>query len=107
MWCLMETGGVLENSWKSGQLYLTDRKLCWWHDFERKIAIEIPVETLVASAVETRKLSGFLKKKRVMDVLYSVNGAKEVASFSGGALEEWDKILDTIVNRERVVASVQ
>lgn len=107
MWCLMETGGVLENSWKSGQLYLTDRKLCWWHDFERKIAIEIPVEDLVASAVETRKLSGFLKKKRVMDVLYSVNGAKEVASFSGGALEEWDKILDTIVNRERVVASVQ
>ncbi len=107
MWCLMETDGIIEDTWKPGHLYLTDKKLCWWYDFERKIVLEIPVENLVASAVEIRDLSGFLKKKKVMDVLYSVNGAKDVASFSGGALEEWDKILDTIVSRERVVASVQ
>ena len=107
MWHLMEAEGVIENTWKSGQLYLTDRRLCWWHDFDRKMVIEIPVETLVASAVETRKLSGFLKEKRVMDVLYSDNSTKKITSFSGDALEEWNKILDTIVNRQKVVVSVQ
>jgi len=107
MWCLIETDGIIEDAWKPGHLYLTDKKLCWWYDFERKIVLEIPIGNIIASAVEIRDLSGFLKKKKVMDVLYSVNGTKGVASFSGGALEEWDKILDTIVNRERVVVSVQ
>jgi len=107
IWHLMEAEGVVENTWKPGQLYLTDRRLCWWHDFNRKIVIEIPVENLVASAVETRNLSGFLKKKKVMDVLYSVNGARKTVSFLGNTLEEWDRILDTIVSRQRTVVTDQ
>jgi len=107
MWHLTESEGVIENTWKSGQLYLTDRSLYWWHDFDRKIVLEIPVENLVASTVETRNLSGFLKKKRVMDVLYSDNGTKKITSFSGEGLEEWNKTLDTIVSRQRAVAIEQ
>jgi len=107
MWHLMEAEGVIENTWKSGQLCLTDRRLCWWSDFGRKMVIEIPVENLVASAVETRDLSGFLKKKKVMDVLYSVNGARKTVSFLGNTLEEWDRILDTIVSRQRTVVTDQ
>jgi len=106
MWHLMKAEGVVENTWASGQLYLTDRRMYWWHDFDRKMVIEIPVENLVASTVETRDISGFLKKKKVMDVLYGVNGTKKITSFSGDALEEWNEILDTIVSRQKAVASV-
>ncbi|MBU4186438.1 MAG: gas vesicle protein [Proteobacteria bacterium] len=97
MWYLMDTEGIIDNTWRPGYLYLTDKRLCWWYDFEQKVAFEIPVGELVASAMEIRNLSGVLKQKKVLDIIYAGNGTRRVASFSGDSLEEWDQIFRRII----------
>lgn len=102
MWYLMDKEGIMGDTWRPGHLYLTDRRLCWWYDFEKKVGLEIPIGELGASAMEIRDLSGALKKKRVLDVVYAANGTRRRASFSGDALEEWDSILKRIMSGQGV-----
>ena len=97
MWYLRETEGIIDNTWRPGHLYLTDKRLCWWYDFEQKVAFEIPVGELVASAMEIEDLSGVLKQKKVLNIIYASNGTRRVASFSGDSLEEWDQIFRRII----------
>lgn len=97
VWYLMDTGGIIDNTLRPGYLYLTDKRLCWWYDFEQKVAFEIPVGELVASAMEIKDLSGVLKQKKVLDIIYAGNGTRRVASFSGDSLEEWDQIFRRII----------
>jgi len=97
MWYCVDTGGIIDNTWKPGHLYLTDKRLCWWYDFEQKVAFEIPVGELVASAMEIRDLSGVLKQKKVLDIIYAGNSTRRVACFSGDSLEEWDQIFRRII----------
>ena len=101
MWYLMDTGGIINNTWRPGHLYLTDKRLCWWYDFEQKVGFEIPVGELVASAMEIRDLSGVLKQKKVLDTIYAGNDTRRVASFSGDFLEEWDQIFKRIITGRR------
>jgi len=98
MWYLMDNHGILGNTWRPGYLYLTDKRLCWWHDFKQKAGLEIPIDKLIATAMEIRNLSSVLKGKKVLDVLYASDGLKKVACFSGKDLEEWDKILMKIIS---------
>ncbi len=92
MWHILDRQGIMEPTWSSGHLYLTDQRLCWWHDFEKRMALEITLDQLAASTTETRDLRG-MSKKKVLDVIYTTNGARRLASFSGSGLEEWHKIL--------------
>lgn len=107
MWYLMETEGIIDNTWRPGHLYLTDKRICWWYDFEQKVAFEIPVGELVACAMEIRNLSGVLKQKKVLDIIYAGNGTRRVASFSGDSLEEWSTILNRIITGRGAVGSEQ
>lgn len=102
MWYLMEAEGIIEETWKPGYLYLTDKRLCWYYDFERSVALEIPTDKLVASALEIRDLSCVLRKKKVLDIIYAVNGDRKLSCFSGDALEEWDQILSRIIRGQNV-----
>jgi len=97
MWNLVDEEGILGDTWRAGFLYLTDRRICWWHGFEQRVGFEIPIGKLTATAMETRDLSGVLKKKKVLDVVYASNGTRKVASFSGNALEEWNQIFKRII----------
>ncbi len=103
MWYLMETEGIIDNTWRPGHLYLTDKRICWWYDFEQKVAFEIPIGELVACAMENRNLSDVLKKKRVLDIIYAGNGTRRLVSFSGDSLEEWDEIFRRIITGRRAV----
>ncbi|MBA3018433.1 MAG: gas vesicle protein [Desulfobacteraceae bacterium] len=107
MWYLMETEGIIDNTWKPGHLYLTDKRICWWYDFEQKVAFEIPVGELVACAMENRNLSDVLKKKRVLDIIYAGNGTRRLVSFSGDSLEDWDQIFRRIITGRRTVSTEQ
>jgi hypothetical protein len=102
MWYLVDAQGITDSTWKPGYLYLTDKRLCWYYDFERSVALEIPIGKLVASAMEIRDVSGVLRKKKVLDVIYAVNGTRRLASFSGDALEEWDQILSRIIRGQDI-----
>lgn len=98
MWYLMGAEGIAGQTWSPGHLYLTDKRLCWYYDFKQRVALEIPVDKLVAPAMEAKNLSEALPQKRVLDIVYAVNGARRLASFSCDAMEEWKQILNQIIS---------
>lgn len=103
MWHLMTYSapdGVTSSAWKPGHLYLTNKRLCWWGDFDRKIVFETSIDKVASSTVEIRDLSVALKKKKALDVIYETSLGKRVACFSGEALGEWEKTLNQIISRQ-------
>lgn len=97
MWFLAKDKSILGDTWKAGHLYLTSKRLCWWYEFERRIVFEVPIERISASVADIKDLSGVLKQKQALDVIYSKNGSKEVACFSGKETREWQKALNKAI----------
>lgn len=91
-------------NWKQGHLYLTNRRLCWWHDFERRLGFEVPLEHFVHSILVTNecKTAHTNNRKKVLDVIYQGEHGKEVASFSGDHLTSWESELNRMVSREGI-----
>jgi len=103
MWHLMPKSGILGETWKPGCLYLTNKRLCWWYEFERRIAFQIPIEEISAAVKERRDLSLVLKDKEVLDVIYNANGTRAVVSFSGRETDEWEKALNRVIVKGRQI----
>jgi hypothetical protein len=97
MWYLMDKEGIADDTWRPGHLYLTDKRVCWYYDLSRRIAIEIPVSGIIGSVMEIRARSNVMAKEKVMDLLYASNGMRKVATFSGPLLEEWNQIVNKII----------
>ncbi|MFH1933256.1 MAG: gas vesicle protein [Pseudomonadota bacterium] len=106
MWYLMDKEGITDDTWRPGRLYLTDKRVCWYYDLARRVAIEIPVSGIKGSVMETRARNEVASKEKVMDILYASNGTRRVATFSGDALEEWDQIIKRIISAQRVSLAV-
>ena len=100
MWHLTSPEGIMAETWKSGHLYLTNKRLCWWYDFDREIGFESPLGGIAGSMVEIRDLGPALKRDRILDVIYQSEKGKTVASFSGNDLDEWEKALNGIASGE-------
>ena len=100
MWHLRPPSGIMIETWKAGYLYLTNKRLCWWYEFEGKIGFQIPIDKITGAIQERRNLSAVLTDKKVLDVIYSHNGSKIVASFSGKETEEWQKALNKVIAKE-------
>ena len=100
MWHLMPKSGTMAESWKPGYLYLTNKRLCWWYEFEGKILFQVPIDKITGAIQERRNLSAVLIDKKVLDIIYSNNGSKIVASFSGKETEEWQKALSKMIAKE-------
>ena len=119
---LVPASGIQQETWRPGHLYLTNKRLCWWYDFERKLVFDVLVDKIVRVNTEMRKTSSLdSKKEKVLDVAYrfnpvrdktpkvsalpsarisnGVNLAKTIASFSGGGqLDEWAEALNRIIS---------
>ncbi|MBU4311719.1 MAG: hypothetical protein KJ706_03255, partial [Candidatus Omnitrophica bacterium] len=103
-WHTISSNGV----WKPGYLYITNKRLCWWYNFEKRLAFEVPTEKILGSAIEVRNLSPVLKRKKVFDVIYEASAERKVASFSGEEMYEWERALARIISfRERIEACPQ
>jgi hypothetical protein len=87
----------MAESWKPGHLYLSNKRLCWWYDFEGKVGFEIPLDRIVGSTVQTRNLRPTPKNSKVLDLIYHNDLGKQVASFAGDELGQWEKALNRIV----------
>jgi len=122
VWYLVPASGIQQETWRPGHLYLTNKRLCWWYDFDRKLVFDVPVNRIVSVNTEMRKTSGLdSNKEKVLDVAYrfnpvrdktpkvsalpsarisnGVNSAKTIASFSGGGkIDEWAEALNGIVS---------
>jgi len=105
MWLLMSSSGVLPETWKPGHLYLTNKRLCWWYDFEGTLGFDVPLDQIAGSAVEVRAVGAARKKERVLDVLYLAERGQGRATFSGGDLVAWEKALNEIVMSRSDLAS--
>ncbi|MDO9575708.1 MAG: gas vesicle protein GvpJ [bacterium] len=103
---LLATGGIVSDTWKPGYLYLTNKRLCWWYDFDERIAFETPRDNIVHATVELRDLGSMLKKKKVLAVLHKTSPDNEVACFSTNEeeLKDWEAILKEIIRLRSGVA---
>ena len=102
MWYQMPASGILGDTWRPGHLYLTNKRLCWWYDFEEKIYFEVPLLEIEAAATTVRDLSGMLKRKSMLDVIYQNEQGKQVVAFSGDGLGEWKRTLDQVIAQQPV-----
>ena len=99
MWYLVPAEGIQQETWRPGHLYLTDKRLCWWYDFDRKMVFDAPIDRIINVSSEMRKVSGLdSKKESVLDIIYEVNSTKRTASFAGKEIDEWARALEGIVS---------
>jgi len=102
-------GGTSTDVWKAGHLYLTSQRLVWWYDFDGKVVFEVPLDRVSSVEVKRRDLSGMLKNKLVLDLVYRNGAGNEVASFSDAAeeLNKWHKIVGEIIAGHRNGSSAE
>jgi len=108
MWHMMELpvpGANTMDRWRAGHLYITNRRLCWWYDFEEKVLFDVLLEEITAVAAEIRQLGPMLKNDTVLDVIYETEQGKRVACFSGDELLQWEKALKEIIAQQGAVTN--
>ena len=98
MWHLMSPTGIMAESWKPGHLYLTNKRLCWWYDFEGRVGFETPLGRIAGSVVEIRGLGAGLRRGKVLDIICQSKRGRELASFSGDDLLTWERALNEIAS---------
>lgn len=104
MWHLLEhpaPGGVTAKTWKKGKLYLTNKRVCWWYDFDGYVAFECGLEEIGNVGVETKDLGGMLKERRVLVI--------ENSYFSGDeeAMREIEKELNRRIKMTTVAEEME
>ncbi len=101
MWCqplIQTSGGILNDVWNPGHLYLNDQKLCWQHHFNEKTTVEIPLDKLTDVKIQIRDLGPVLKKKKLLVVSY--NGTETCSSGEEEKICQWEKILNKIISKQ-------
>jgi hypothetical protein len=100
IWYLIPASGILQETWRPGHLYLTNNRLCWWYDFERKLFFDVQIDTICSTKTEMKKTSGLTStKESVLEVTYRFGSMELVAAFAGEEqIEEWTETLNRIVS---------
>lgn len=104
MWHLMtlpSPGRTTNDEWKPGHLYLSNKRLCWHHDFDGKVDWETPRDSLIHATTQLRDLGGMLKEKQVLSVLHKTGSGNKVACFSGVPVEmkDWEDALFEVIRQ--------
>ncbi|MFQ5987515.1 MAG: gas vesicle protein GvpJ [Dehalococcoidia bacterium] len=107
MWYQVEASGIIGDTWRPGHLYLTNESLCWWYDFEEKLYFEVPLDEIMSAATSVRDLSGMLKKKGTLDVIFLSKQGERVATFSGDGIAEWKKTLDQVMQKRAIAEEME
>lgn len=96
MWYQLPPSGIMEERWRPGRLYLTNERLFWWCDENRKILFEVPLAEIREARMERRDLGGLIRERPVLCLSYgSPLGAKR-ALFVGDDLTEWERTINRI-----------
>ncbi|MCY6354422.1 gas vesicle protein [Clostridium sp. ZS2-4] len=97
MWYLMDlkVDGNTNYQWKPGHLYLTDKRLCWWYDFDKKLVCDIPADSLINVVIEGSGFGNSLVGEKSLIILYRDGTENKVVCFSGDetSLKEWEKVI--------------
>jgi len=105
MWYQMPctSEGSVRCVWKPGHLYLTDKRLCWWYDFEKKLIITVPSNDISHVTVQEVQLGSAPVQEKSLIILYKEGIENKVVCFHDNetSLYEWEKVLNE-VTRENV-----
>lgn len=97
MWYLMPlvANGSTDYQWKPGHLYLTDNRLCFWYDFDKKLVFDIPSEMFIHVSIEGSGFGSSLVGEKSLFVLYRNENENKIACFSGdeASLQKWEKVI--------------
>jgi len=98
LWHLMK---AVKEEWKPGYLYLTNKRLCWYYEFDGKVAWETSRKNLVHASTELKDLGGMLKEKKILSVLHKTSSGNKVACFSGTQVEmkDWEDALLNVIRQ--------
>ena len=96
MWWQVPRGGILGDTWRPGRLYLTERRLAWWCDTDRRVQLEVPVGRLGGGDVETMDLGGLIGERPVLSLRYRNSHGLETALLTGDGLWEWKQAIEAL-----------
>ena len=111
MWFRMSfvADGSTHYQWKPGHLYLTDKRLCWWYDFEKKLLFDIPSDKFVHITVQDAQLGNVPVQEKSLVVLYKEDSENKVVCFSCNetSLREWEKVLGELTKEQEIKKSTE
>jgi hypothetical protein len=90
--------------WKPGHLYLTNKRLCWWYDFDKKLLFDIPINEIMHAAVQDVQFKSARIGEKSLVILYKDEMKTQVGCFSDKEkyLQDWEKIIgEVIVENEK------
>jgi len=113
MWYKAPAAGIIGETWRPGRLYLTNKRLFWWCNEDRKALFDLLFAQITGVRVETRDLGGIIRERPVL-VVSSDNahdpveapfdpsttlraGGLRTALFAGEEVAEWARALGNIV----------
>lgn len=96
--------GSTQYQWKPGHLYLTNKRLCWLYDFEKKLLLEIPSEKLQHVTVQNVQFGSAPVEEKSLIVLYKEGTENKVVCFSFDevSLREWEKVIGELTKEQEV-----
>jgi len=96
MWYQVPASGIMGETWRPGRLYLTDKRLFWWCNEDRKILFGVSFTEIREATIETRDLGGLIKERPVLCLFYGSPPGAKTALFAGDDLTEWEKAINRI-----------
>jgi hypothetical protein len=107
LWFLKDSSVGFTNTWCPGILFLTDKRLCFFSSFEKKIIFEILTEEIMGSFLSTDNNDITLKNKKVLNVQHELDESKRSAQFTGSVekvslIEKWNLILNTVIHNQGI-----
>ena len=94
--------GSTQYQWKPGHLYLTDQRLCWWYDFDKKLVFNVSLDTLLHVTIQDVQFGGTQAREKALIVLYKEGKESKAASFycNEASLWEWEKVIGELIKEQ-------
>lgn len=103
MWYMIKVGSDESTpcQWKPGHLYFTDSRLCWWHNFDKKLLVDIPVENLRHVTVQKDGGNSIVGQHPLL-ILYREENENKVVCFSGDetSVHQWEKVIGEYIREQ-------
>jgi hypothetical protein len=95
--CIMDA--KTHYQWKPGHLYLTNQRLCWWYDFDKKILFDIAIDKLMHITLQDVQFGSAPVEEKSLVLLYQENQENQVVCFSDNeeSLREWEKVIGDLI----------
>ncbi len=103
------TDGITRYQWNPGHLYLTNKRLCWWYDFDKKLLFDIPSDNLIHVTIQEIQFGNTQVQEKSLIVSYKDKRENKAACFSGNeaSLIEWEKVIGAVTREHEEKKSME